>query len=312
MRSMSHVMALILAAAAWPAAAVAAEPQLAERFMTLTRSSTWEKTGETPVAFATFHPQGMVKVGNDFFVSAVEVTTQPKRFDAPRDGHDRDTGAGIGHLFKFGPDGRLRGEVTLGDGPIYHPGGIDYDGRFIWVPAAEYRPDSHSIIYRVDPETLTAEEMFRFDDHIGGLVHDTDTDTLHGVSWGSRRFYAWPLGADGRPTNAGADPATLRVMNPAQYIDYQDCHYAGASRMLCSGLNVYKTSPDAQPFRLGGIELVDLKTGAPVWQAPLSLWAPSGLPMTQNPSFVEPTANGLRAYFMPDDDHSTLFTYETK
>jgi hypothetical protein len=32
--------------------------------------------------------------------------------------------------------------------------------------------------------------------------------------------------------------------------------------------------------------------------------------MTQNPSWVEAIAGGLRAYFMPDDDRSTLFIYE--
>jgi hypothetical protein len=51
---------------------------------------------------------------------------------------------------------------------------------------AEYRPNSQSIIYRVDPETMKAEEMFRFKDHIGGLVRDTEDNSLHGVSWGSR------------------------------------------------------------------------------------------------------------------------------
>jgi len=25
---------------------------------------------------------------------------------------------------------------------VYHPGGIDFDGVNIWVPVAEYRPDS--------------------------------------------------------------------------------------------------------------------------------------------------------------------------
>ena len=37
--------------------------------------------------------------------------------------------------------------------------------------------------------------MFRFADHIGGIVHNTDDNTLHGVSWGSRRFYRWTLDA---------------------------------------------------------------------------------------------------------------------
>ena len=34
--------------------------------------------------------------------------------------------------------------------------------------------------------------------------------------------------------------------------------------------------------------------------------------MTQNPFFVEAADTGLRAYFMPDDDKSTLFIYEAR
>jgi hypothetical protein len=43
---------------------------------------------------------------------------------------------------------------------------------------------------------------------------------------------------------------------------------------------------------------------------PVELWSPSGKPMTQNPFWVEATESGLRAYFMPDDDKSTLFVFE--
>ena len=32
--------------------------------------------------------------------------------------------------------------------------------------------------------------------------------------------------------------------------------------------------------------------------------------MTQNPVCVEPTATGLRGYFMPDDNKSTLYVYD--
>ncbi len=231
-------------------------------------------------------------------------------FPLPQNGYDRDTGEGVGHLFKFDAEGRLLADLTLGEGSIYHPGGIDYDGRHIWVPVAEYRPNSHSIIYKVDPTTMTATEVFRFKDHIGGIVHNTDDASLHGVSWGSRRFYKWPLDAEGRITNADAAPEALRVANPALYIDYQDCHFIGRGRMLCSGLNTYRTGPDAPLFRLGGLEIVDLRDNRPVYQLPVELWAPSGLPMTQNPFWVEPAAEGVRAYFMPDDDKSTLFVYE--
>ena len=33
-------------------------------------------------------------------------------------------------------------------------------------------------------------------------------------------------------------------------------------------------------------------------------------PMTYNPFWIEATASGLRAYFMPEDNKSTLYIYE--
>lgn len=297
-------------ALAFGAPALAADPALNTLIPQLTRATPWQQKAAIPIQFPTHHPQGMVKVGEHFFLSSVEIRQRTTRYPVPQDGYDRNTGEGVGHLFKVDAQGRLVGQITLGEGSIYHPGGIDFDGKDIWVPVAEYRPNSRSIVYRVDPETLKATEVFRFADHVGGIVHNTDDKSLHGVSWGSRRFYAWPLGANGKPSNAATPPEKLRVANPALYIDYQDCHYIGSSRMLCAGLNTYRVSPDAPQFRLGGLEIVDLKDNRPVYQLPVELWSPSGLPMTQNPFWVEPAGEGVRAYFMPDDDKSTLFIYE--
>ena len=292
------------------APANAADPALNGRIEKLTRNTQWTQKAAIALQFPTHHPQGMLKVGDAFFVSSVEITKPTTRFSEPKDGYDRDTGEGVGHLFKVDAQGKLIAGVTLGEGTIYHPGGIDFDGQHIWVAVAEYRPNSQSIIYKVDPETLKATEVLRFKDHIGGIVHNTDDKSLHGVSWGSRRFYKWTLDGDGRVTNAGAAPEQLRVINPALYIDYQDCHYIGMSRMLCSGLNNYRATKDGPIFRLGGFEVVDLRDNRPVYQVPIELWSPSGLPMTQNPFWVEPTADGVRAHFIPDDDKSVLFTYE--
>jgi Family of unknown function (DUF6454) len=301
----------LLASTVLGSSAVAASELVAERIQKLTRAVRWRPVATIPINFKTHHPQGMVKIGDTFFVSSVEITVPPTRFPEPKDGYDRDTGQGAGHLFKIDAKGNLLGSVKLGEGAMYHPGGIDYDGRHIWVPVAEYRPNSRAIIYRVDPQAMTATEVFRFGDHIGGIVHNTDDKTLHGVSWGSRRFYKWTLGGDGKVTNADTPPETLRVPNRAHYIDYQDCHYLGGRRMLCSGLNNYRLVADGPVFPLGGLEIVDLRTDQAVYQVPVELWSPSGKPMTQNPFWVEATESGLRAYFMPDDDNSTLFVYET-
>ena len=272
------------------AAAIAAAPAdtrsiVAERIALLTRASRWALVSSTPIAFPTFHPQGMVKIGDTLFVSSV------------------DAAGGKGHLFKLTMAGALVADLALGEGAIFHPGGIDYDGARIWVPVAEYRPDSRSIVYTVDPSTMTATEVFRFDDHIGAIVHDTDDDTVHGVSWGSRRFYTWPIGAFDRVS---------RMLNPSHYLDYQDCKYVGQRRMACTGVTEFRTTPEAAPFRLGGLDLVDLSDGRPVHQTPVPLWTASGLDMTHNPVWIEPSAAGLRAYFMPEDDRSTLYIYDVE
>ena len=67
---------------------------------------------------------------------------------------------------------------------------------------------------------------------------------------------------------------------------------------------------DAPRFPLGAFEVIDLTANRPLYQVPIELWTESGLPMTQNPFWVEPTATGLRAYFMPEDEKSTLYVYE--
>jgi hypothetical protein len=287
-------------------------PVISERVKKLTRAVQWKQVAAVPVNFNTFHPQGMVKIGDTIFVSSVDIKTPTKRYPQLTDGYDRDTGEGVGHLFKMDLKGNLVADLTLGEGSMYHPGGIDYDGKSIWVPVAEYRPNSRAVIYRVDPAAMKATEVFRYGDHIGGLVHNTDGKSLHGVSWGSRRFYRWALDANGVPTNAKTPPGDLRVANPSGYIDYQDCKYLGRGEALCSGLNNYQVKKDGPRFPLGGFEIVDLAANRAIFQMPVELWTDSGLPMTQNPFWVEPTSAGLRAYFMPEDEKSTLYIYEAE
>jgi hypothetical protein len=301
-----------LGAALVPIVSTSAGPDsvVGDRVKQLTRAMPWKQVATIPVNFNTQHPQGMVKIGDTFYVTSVEIKTPTKRFPQLQDGFDRDTGEGAGHLFKFDAKGTLITDLALGEGSIYHPGGIDYDGKYIWVPVAEYRPNSRAIVYRVDPTTMKAEEVFRYGDHVGGIVHNTDDNTLHGVTWGSRRFYRWTLDAQGKVTNASAPPAELRKLNREHYIDYQDCKYVGRREMLCSGLNFYTPKKDGPRYALGGLEIVDLAQNQAIYQVPFEQWTESGLPMTYNPMWIEPTTGGLRAYFMPEDEKSTVYVYE--
>lgn len=285
---------------------------ISETIKTLDRGTVWKRVGQIPLSFPAFHPQGMVKIGDFFYITSVEITTPTKKYDKPQDGYDRDTGKGVGHLFKVDSKGNLVEDVILGEGSIYHPGGIDFDGEAIFVPVAEYRPNSASIIYKVDPQTMRPQEVFRYHDHLGGVIHDREKRTLNAVSWGSRRFYAFIPGDNGQVTNAGVDPGQLAKLNPSHYIDYQDCKYLGHSEMLCGGLTSYQIKKDGPKFALGGLEIVNLASGLPVYQMPVQLWTQSGLPMTQNPFWIETTDNGLMAYFAPEDDQSTIYIYEVQ
>ena len=289
MQTRATIAACAAAAVALSSAPGDARSVVAERVQKLTRASSWTAVASVPIAFRTFHPQGMVKIGETLFVSSVD--------------GKRDAAEGVGHLFKIDMAGALLGDLRLGEGAIFHPGGIDYDGTYIWVAVAEYRPDSRTIVYRVEPKAMKATEMFRVADHIGAIVHNTDDDTLHGVSWGSRRFYRWTLGSKGTVTT---------TVNRSHYLDYQDCKYVGGRRMLCTGVTEMRQSPSAPPFRLGGVDLIDLADGRPLHQVPVLLWTASGLDMTHNPVWIEPSAAGLRAYFMPEDDQSTLYVYDVE
>lgn len=231
---------------------------LAERVIGLGRDASWRRVAAIRVGVRTFHPQGMVKIGDRLFVSSVEVRVAPARTTGADGSEDRKPGEGVGHLFVLDAStGALIARTTLGDGTIYHPGGLDFDGTSIWVPVAEYRRDSRAIVYRVDPATLRATEVFRFADHLGALAVDAAGRALHGISWGSRRFYTWPIDEQGGIVGV----ATPRLaINPSHYVDYQDCQHVGGrrlrghSRVRRQGRPPQRrgTAPDAPRDRRGG------------------------------------------------------------
>jgi len=276
----------------------------------LTRTSAWTPVAAIRVDGPVFHPQGMVKIGDDFFVSSVEVTVSTQRFNKTDEaGLDRTPGAGVGHLFRITRTGHIAADVVLGEGTVYHPGGMDFDGRNLWVPVAEYRPDSRSIVYRVDPATMKAELVLRTPDHVGALAVDPEERILHGVNWGSRRFYRWRLPSAGSATASGVEPVLPPRDNPSHYVNYQDCKFVGRQRMLCTGLAELGSDKDSPGVPIGGLDLLSLVDGRPLRQVPVTIRTAAGHVLTRNPSFFEATPVGLLAYFMPEDDQATILVY---
>lgn len=282
---------------------------LQHKLMKLRPDAVLKQVAAVPLHFPAGHPQGMVKIGDYFFMTSVKVKKWPKKYAEQNKEYDRDAGEGVGHLYKFDKEGKLLSDIILGEGDIYHPGGIDFDGKNIWIPVAEYRPDSRAIIYNVDPVTMKVTEILRCKDHIGAVVYEPSRSTLTGMSWGAGKFYKWNLKSS-KAKVADFLPPLHVADNKSSYINYQDCHYIGNQLMLCSGLGNYKTA-EGKSFSMGGFDIVSLKDYRPVSQLPINLWSPSGRIMTSNPFWVEETAAGLRIYFVPDDDEAaTLFIYE--
>src|SRR6516165_2105357 len=133
-RSRPASMFAAAALCVYAAAAVGVGPDsvVSDRVKQLTRTTPWKQVETVAVDFNTHHPQGMVKIGDVYYVSSVEIITPTKRFPAPVGGYDRDTGEGKGHLFKIDATGKLLADIAVGEGSVYHPGGIDFDGKYIW------------------------------------------------------------------------------------------------------------------------------------------------------------------------------------
>ena len=283
----------------------AGRDSLAHAFQRVSRAATWEAVDTILLDFKTFHPQGLVRTESHFFISSVEILERPRRDPNALPGEpDRSEGRGQAHLFKADPAGRLVRDLALGEATraIYHPGGMGFDGRNLWVPVAQYRPHSVSLIYRVDAQTFKAEAIFEVRDHVGALVYDGERNLLHGASWGSRTFHTWDL--TGRELG--------RWTNGSHYVDYQDCQYVPTRYMLCGGTSEHSL-PRSGRFALGGLGLVDLDSHGVVHEVPILLYPQEAGPqtvMTRNPVHAEMDGGSIRFYFIPEDDRSFIYVYQ--
>ena len=281
-------------------ASTSAAVALREAVARLDRRTRWELTGRVPLTFATHHPQGLVFVGEHIFLSSVEILENPS---LPANSNRRTPGRGIGHVFVLDKDGSLLRDIRVGEGDMYHPGGIDFDGSKIWVSVAEYRDRSASLVLTIDPVSFDVAERFRVQDHIGWVVSDSANKRVYGGSWGSRQFYAWST--DGGELD--------HWENPSSFIDYQDCQYAGSGQLLCSGVALLPSPHNADKYELGGIALVDLLGHQIVHEAPIPKFSSAGHVVTRNPFALSMRPGGLLLHVAPDDGEDSngteLLTY---
>lgn len=160
---------------------------------------------KVPLQFATYHVQGLDLTKQFYFVTSV----------------DKDQGRGW--LFKINrQNADLNSKIELTDDTLIHPGGVQFDGHYLWIPNAEYRRQSRTMIYGVDPNSMDIRRSFPVEDHIGAIASD-GKNLLYGVNWDALHFYTWDF--DGHQTSK-VDSPTLMA--------YQDIKYF-TGKLLCSG-----------------------------------------------------------------------------
>lgn len=275
---------------------------LARDFAAVDRNTSWAVADKIHLDFQTFHTEGLAVTPRHLFLSAVEIIEPTQKYPKPVGGYDRTAGKGVGHLFVMDVQGNLQKDITLGRGDMYHPGGISFDGKDVWVPVAQYRPDSSSIIYRVDARTLHVHKQFEVDDHIGGIVRDETSHHLVGNTWGSRRFYEWSPSGKQRDT----------WLNDSHFVDYQDCQYVPSAKMICGGVTNLEQTPTAggpsAVYELGGLALLDLRTHRILHEVPFQKWSAAGHVMTRNPLKLEATGHRIDLWAAPDNGEETRGT----
>ncbi|MGW5434843.1 DUF6454 family protein [Streptomyces sp. NPDC004059] len=304
---------VLVAGGAATAAATAAAPStpaagVAADFSAVTRSTAWNLVDKLQLKFQTYHTEGIAFAGDRIFLSSVQIIEPTVKYPVPQGRYDRTPGKGIGHLFVMDRKGNLQKDIVLGEGNMYHPSGIDFDGTSVWVPVAEYRPNSAATMYRVDAKTLEVHKQFTFDDHVGGVVRDQATGHLIGQTWGSRRFIEWNL--DGKQL-ASWD-------NPGHFIDYQDCQSLPDHKMICGGITNLPQAPAAggasATYELGGIGLLDVHTHELLHEVPFQQWSTGGHVATRNPFKIAADGNKLTMWVAPDNgdegDGTEILTYQ--
>ncbi len=257
------------------------------RLLSTTESSEWERVGAFELEFETDHPQGLVRVGERYFLSTVRIPE-----GAP--GQPNLSVAGQGFLIEIGRDGDVgteEGRLELCDGMVYHPGGLGTDGKVIYVPVSEYRPDSNCHIYTVDVETFeVVGDPVQFPDHVGALSVDTERERIFGMSWSARKIYVWDYEWNLLYMN----------LNPVENVHYQDMDFVGGNTLACGGFATFELG--GEQVEIGGIDLIDATTWLPYHRIMVTTRTDSGRLLVFNAFTHKLVYPDLLLAFVPDDD----------
>lgn len=300
------VASVMVCSASYAAKPLSKQGKRVAKALMSTDPNEWQLVESIDLKFDTYHPQGMLKVDDTFYITTVKVERRPRYTRQGKQVSVMDEGAGKGYLMQFDAGGNLLKCIELCEGTIFHPGGMDFDGRYIWVPITKYYPYSRSLIVRVDVRNHQVEKVCYVDDSIGAIIHDTDNNILVGANWDADEFLAWRLDSALEVKDAELTAAERRHANTAKHLAIQDSKYIGGGKMVGFGL---KNGPKG---RVGGFDVIDTRTFEKLRSADIELRTPRKSIVSGNPSTIEIVGDKMRLYFAPEDNKTTLYIYQTQ
>jgi hypothetical protein len=183
---------------------------------------------------ATAHTQGLEIVGGSYYVTGRRQDIRPKRALLLR----TEKGGINWDVWDITPSAPVDAVTALD-----HPGGMQSDGKRLWIPIAESRPKSHSIIRAfplagiVANQPLKPDFEFAVKDHIGAVAVDADRALVIGANWDTETVYVWDLEGHLKRTLTGSALALCGLGAADQHsgVAVQDWKVMG-DRLFASGL----------------------------------------------------------------------------
>jgi len=216
-------------------ASVATVPEQVDLLLNIETFDKWVNVANIDLPFETYHPQGIVKIGDRFFLTAIDgdLAAYIIEFDVKSPGasparNPTDISSKRATFIR---------QVQLAD-PSFpkriHPGGIDYDAsrNRIWCPLAEKLADTSTSILTINPKDLSYDNIGYVLDHLGTTIVDAENNRVRMIDYHTG-MYSFPV----KPNRTFLSDAhtTDKFLLPHEPIEYQDCKHLAQKYALCAG-----------------------------------------------------------------------------
>lgn len=196
----------------------------------------WKQIAELDLGRQTYHPQGIIVLGNRVLLSTVETKFVAMGEKAWLIAYDMTPGNNsIREIWRHGFDEAKKVNQC-------HPGGMDTDGNRVFIPLAVYRKGYPSKIISYPVTTLTQNVdpgepksiIAEFTDHIGGVA--ITGSNCSAINWGTNKIYSANLKGSHQEFEQIEFSGIIEGRSGFERVhEYQDCKGIDEGIAICGG-----------------------------------------------------------------------------